>query len=145
MGYIDVLPTLMEIAGYEGQVENELDGINVLDAMRGENLEDRNWFTYFDQRSEKIERLALSTDEWKLIWERNAGDNTSPFEKTELYRIDTDKIESVNIAEQNKELVLSLQTVAEHFYRNKVEHQNPRYPDKENLAGSVIKNWTPEK
>lgn len=145
MGYIDVFPTLMAIAGVDEYTENELDGINVLNAIKGEKLEDRSWFTYFDQGSEKIERLALSTDEWKLIWQRNADDNTTSFEKTELYKIDTDTSESVDVAEKNINLVLSLQAAAEHFYRNKVEYQNPRYPDKEDLTGPIIQNWQPEK
>ena len=42
MGYIDVFPTLMEISGYKGSSKNELDGINVLSAIRGGKLRNHN-------------------------------------------------------------------------------------------------------
>ena len=72
IGYIDIFPTIMEVAGYKGALKNELDGMNVLNAMRGEKLPDRSWFTYLDQNNKKIERFALNTNNWKLVWQRNA-------------------------------------------------------------------------
>ncbi|MDB4584754.1 sulfatase-like hydrolase/transferase [Draconibacterium sp.] len=141
MGYIDVLPTLMQVVGYPGNPGNELDGINVLNAMKGEKLEDRVWFTYLDQNTEKLERFALNTDEWKLVWRRNAPDNEVPSEVIELFRIGNDKTESVQTAEKNKDIVQKLQAEIEKFYNFKLPNQNPRYYDKTNLSGPVIPNW----
>lgn len=145
MGYIDVFPTLMEIAGYKGQPVNLLDGTSILKALKGEKLENRNWFTYFYQNNEKIEQLALNTNQWKLVWQRNAPDNEIPFEKIELFRIDSDKEEAVNISEKNKEIVNLLKAETEKIYQLKLPGQIPRFNEKTNLSGHVIPNWQPVK
>lgn len=70
MGYIDVFPTLMAIAG-AGQTSNPLDGIDVLEAMKGNGGSgNRSWFSYLDQNDDKQEHLALHQDDWKVIVDR---------------------------------------------------------------------------
>ena len=108
MGYIDVLPTILEVAAGKN-IPGNLDGISVLKALRGEKLKDRSWFTYLDQNPEKIERFALNTDVWKLVWERNAPDNPKQFEQIELFRIDDDKVEFVNLKAGHNDIVQKLQ------------------------------------
>lgn len=141
MGYIDVFPTLMEVAAYQGNAKSELDGVNVLKAMQGGKLHDRNWFTYIDQNPGKIESFAINTDEWKLVWERNANDNPQKSELVELYRINDDKVESVNLKGEFKDVVQNLQKEIEGFYKQKQENQIPRYTEKVKLSGPVIPNW----
>jgi arylsulfatase A-like enzyme len=141
MGYIDVLPTLMDVVAYTAKPQNELDGISVLRGMQGDKLEDRRWFTYLDQNAEKIERFALNTDMWKLIWERNATDNEHQFKQIELYHIGKDKTESLEISEKHADVVQSLQQEIEKLYNLKSENQNPRYYEKKVLSGPVIPNW----
>lgn len=145
MGYIDVFPTLMEVAGFKGKPENELDGISVLKAMTGETLPDRSWFTYLDQNADKTERIALNTDEWKLIWTRNAPDNEETFEEIELYQMVQDKQESTDVSGEEQDMVKKLQAEVNRFYQLKSEHQNPRFYDKELLSGPPIPDWQPEK
>ena len=145
MGYIDVFPTLMEVAGYRGKTKESLDGISVLKGMRGEKLEDRNWFTYLDQNSDKIEQFAWNTNDWKLVWKRNAPDNPEKSEQIELFKISTDLTESVNVNEENEELVKELQTGIKSLYKFRQENQNPRYFEKQLLSGPVIPDWQPKK
>jgi arylsulfatase B len=95
VGYIDVFPTIAGIAGCK-QLPANLDGIDMMTVLRGEKLSDRLWFTYLDQNGNKMEQLALNTNEWKLIWRRNAPDSSIKQEQTELFRIGEDCGEVVN-------------------------------------------------
>jgi len=141
MGYIDVLPTLMNIADCDVDLKNELDGINVLSGMQGKTLDDRKWFTYLDQNQDKIERFALNTDQWKLVWNRNAPDNKMPSEQIELYRIEKDKTESIEISDKYKDVVQLLQAEIEKLYTFKLQNQNPRYYEKTVLSGPILLDW----
>jgi arylsulfatase B len=141
MGYIDVLPTLMNIADCDVDLKNELDGINVLSGMQGKTLDDRKWFTYLDQNQDKIERFALNTDQWKLVWNRNAPDNKTPSEQIELYRIEKDKTESIEISDKYKDVVQLLQAEIEKLYTFKLQNQNPRYYEKTVLSGPILPDW----
>jgi arylsulfatase B len=141
MGYIDVLPTLMNIADCDVDLKNELDGINVLSGMQGKTLDDRKWFTYLDQNQDKIERFALNTDQWKLVWNRNAPDNKTPSEQIELYRIEKDKTEWIEISDKYKDVVQLLQAEIEKLYTFKLQNQNPRYYEKTVLSGPILPDW----
>ncbi|MGQ7868733.1 sulfatase-like hydrolase/transferase [Sunxiuqinia sp. sy24] len=141
MGYIDVFPTLMEIGNYSGEIKNEIDGINILKGMQGEKLEERIWFTYLDQNGDKIERFALNTEQWKLVWKRNAPDNNKQISGIELFKISDDPGELDNVAEMNENIAQELQKEIGKLYSFKLKQQNPRYYEKEFLSGPVIPSW----
>ncbi len=107
MGYIDILPTIRNMIGITIPPKKPLDGIDVLDAMRGKaKLKDRLWFSYIDQAPDQIERLAVNTDFWKLIIHRSAADAKERIEPTlELYEIGNDPYEKLDIAKWNPESV----------------------------------------
>lgn len=141
IGYIDILPTLMAVAGYGGKPKNELDGQNVLAVMKGETItDDRSWFTYEDQGDDKIEDLAINTDQWKLIVSRpapDAGSKGSPAYK--LFRIDSDPNEELDLASQYPDKVEELFTEIEKFYSIKVNPQVPRYSEKGIYSEQILK------
>ena len=107
MGYIDILPTIRNMIGVTDPPKKPLDGIDVLDAMRGKaKLEDRLWFSYIDQAPDQIERLAVNTDFWKLIIHRSAADAANQIEPTlALYEIGNDPYEKLDIAKWKPESV----------------------------------------
>ena len=67
MGYIDVLPTLMRLAGVKDHAGKPLDGVDVLDLMaRKADPLSRPWFSYvgFGEK----DQLAVMEDTWKLTY-----------------------------------------------------------------------------
>ncbi|MCG8578955.1 MAG: sulfatase-like hydrolase/transferase [Bacteroidales bacterium] len=141
VGYIDVFPTLAEISGYEKNVKYKLDGMSMLNAMKGERMPKRKWFTYLDQNNEKVERLTIHSDNLKLVWYRNAPDNKVQTSRIELYNTTNDKGETDNVADKYPLLVEELQQQTEAFYKLKIERQNPRYYNNTTLSGPVIPEW----
>jgi len=146
MGYIDVFPTLMAIANYKGKPKNKLDGINILSGMKGAKLKDRNWFTYEDQKDDKIEDLAINNDQWKLVVNRGAPDATNVPVTNQLFRIASDPYEKMDLSAQEPDKVKELMKDLSRFYSLKAKHQIPRYSEKDNYPGPIlIPNWQPEK
>jgi len=65
---IDILPTLMRIAGVEDHGGKPLDGIDILDLVTGrQDRTDRDLYSYIGQQGEATEQLALIEPEWKLV------------------------------------------------------------------------------
>ncbi|MGQ8338820.1 arylsulfatase B [Sunxiuqinia sp. A32] len=146
MGYIDVFPTLMTVAGYNVNPKNNLDGINILDAIKGRKLSDRAWFTYEDQGNEKIEKIAINNDQWKLVVHRSAPDSEKNSWENELFRIADDPKEETDLSTQNKSELEELLKELDSFYKLKSDNQIPRYSVKGNYTEPVlIPNWQPTK
>jgi arylsulfatase B len=146
MGYIDVFPTLMAVAGYNETVNNNLDGINVIEGIKGERLNDRSWFTYEDQSDKKIEKLAVNKDQWKLIVHRSAPDSEDNFWSNELFQITDDPIEEVDLATKNPSKLEELLNELDGFYNLKSDIQIPRYSKKDSYdEPELIPNWQPAK
>lgn len=154
MGYIDVLPTVKRMIGATEPSAKPLDGIDVLDAMRGKaTLPDRTWFSYVDQNDSRIEHLAANTDFWKLVIHRPAPDSDATETTVELYEIKNDPYEKLEVgsrdpksvkkrANQIAEAKERLTAEIEAFLALKSENQIKRF----RLGAGVtppLPKWTP--
>ena len=104
IGYIDVLPSILAAAGVS--VPGNVDGVNVLPALRGEaKLRPRPWFTYIHQ-SESAHG-SVHEDNWKLIAHGDfMGVGSRP--ELELYDLDKDPAEKANLAERHPDITARL-------------------------------------
>ena len=122
VGYIDVFPTLMRVAGASGHGGQPFDGEDAWDVIRGEKTRG-DWFfhSYFQgqripQNSEPgrkvmFERNAVNSRRWKLVrlgpdMRKTANPRTDA--TLELYRIDEDISERRNLARQHPYIVEDL-------------------------------------
>lgn len=65
---IDVLPTLMRIAGIEATGAKPLDGLDVLDVLTGAQPElERELFNYIGQEGVDREHISYMTNDWKMV------------------------------------------------------------------------------
>lgn len=112
MGYIDVLPTALRLAGVKTPATDKsrpLDGRDVLDAMRGAaRLPERPWYSYHAQGGEALG--AVCVGDWKLVLV--GGDVLSgqadPKSKVELFNLKDDPAEKNNLAATQPERVAQL-------------------------------------
>jgi arylsulfatase B len=109
LAYIDVLPTLMRVAGVKTHGGKPLDGVDALDVLTGATKKlPRDLYSYIGQQGEASERISLLEPTWKLIVNgpkiSDAGIPRSR-RNTLLYRIETDPYESKNLAEQHPDVV----------------------------------------
>jgi len=110
MGFIDVLPTLMRIAGVADHGGRPLDGVDVLDAMARKSAgPERPWYSYVGYGTK--DQLAVTEGEWKLIY---VGPRIlkTPDPRTggavHLFRIREDPNETTDLADKHPEVVRRL-------------------------------------
>jgi len=110
MGYIDVYPTVKRLAGLADTADpNPLDGIDVLDVMRGKaKAPRRDWFSYIHQSGPE-EHLSVIDGPFKLVVHSPApgilADGARAKSRCELYHLDNDPREQTNLAERHPDMV----------------------------------------
>ena len=106
--YIDVLPTLMEVAEIEQHAGKSLDGVSLVGLLTGEdNQQDRDIYSYIGQGGEDTEQITLIEPEWKLVVIGRKLTDPTPNAKRDihLFRINEDPYEKDNLAARNPEVV----------------------------------------
>lgn len=145
MGYIDVLPTLRGIIGVAEPPKKPLDGIDVLDAMRGSaTLPTRSWYTYLDQGNDRMQRLALNRGKFKLVGHVPAPDAQGGEAQWELFEIWNDPYEKLEMADRYAETFDELKTEMDAFLNLRQADQIIRF-----RIGAqdtpALPQWTPTK
>lgn len=135
MGFVDVMPTLLEIAGIKDKPENPYDGISMLSILTGKKQEiDRNLY---------LGSGAIVNNNWKLI---KAASNNPKMDLKEdhFFHISTDPSEKLNVRRENPELYAKLKKDLERFDAIKPSVTVPPYG--EGRKGFVApKEWLVKK
>lgn len=95
MSYVDVLPTLAEIAGGQSLIPKDLDGVSVLNLLEGEQPKPNSRQIYLGAG-------AIIDSKWKLV-----GD--------QLFAIRTDPSETTDLAASNPDIVKALRAEVQRF------------------------------
>ncbi|MBC8115035.1 MAG: sulfatase-like hydrolase/transferase, partial [Candidatus Saccharimonas sp.] len=98
-GMMDVLPTLVTLAGGSLPADRKLDGANISPLLFGEPGAKPVRDVFYFYRGLKLE--AVRNGSWKLH-----------LETSELYNLETDIGESINVAATNPEIVTQLRNIA---------------------------------
>lgn len=113
MGMIDIYPTLKRIAQIKAKDRNRIDGIDVLDIMRGKKTAPkRDWFSYIAQG--RPDQMALCDGTWKMVVTKGSVldvDLSKKSEKgptVELFRLDLDPVESRNLLEEHPKVAADM-------------------------------------
>ena len=118
MGFVDIMPTLMEIAGIKGKPENQYDGISMFSILTGKKQEiDRNLY---------LGSGAIINNNWKLI--KAASDNPKMnLKEDHFFHISTDPSEKLNVRNENPEIYAKLKIELEKFDAIKPSVSVPPY------------------
>lgn len=115
VAYVDVLPTLLAAAGTDASPPRPLDGVDVLDVLRGRASEpERDLFAYASLRTGQAatggEGLAVTTRDWKLVRFGPRFDRDPDGERSALalFRIREDPGETANVADEHPAVVQEL-------------------------------------
>lgn len=131
MGYIDLLPTLKDVIGFEKELPKPLDGINVLPALTKQGkLPERPWYSFDAQNPNGVERMALHLREWKLVTEGPAVTDASFLSegKMELFNIVKDQQEKKNAADSNPGIRNELLAKLKEFRSMQPDDALPPFP-----------------
>jgi len=127
LGWGDVYPTLKRIAQVKAKDPNPIDGIDVLDIMRGKKKAPlRDWFGYIAQG--RTDRTALCDDTWKMVVIGGGvldvklgetGGKKAP--RVELYRLDRDPGEGGNVLAEHPDVAARMLKRMQEFRRLKID------------------------
>ena len=116
MSEIDVLPTLVGLAGGKVPADSKIDGLDVWPLLSGQSKESPHEALFYF-RSNNME--AVRSGPWKLFVRRQgvgkgkAAAAGKAHGVGELYNLDSDIREAKNVADQNPEVVRRLQALME--------------------------------
>jgi len=114
MGYIDVLPTILQSAGepISRGKSRPLDGVSLHGLLSGktETLSERDWFSYHGQAGVDTETIAIRSEPWKLVVN---GPDIRPFGQpiehhVFLFNIASDPNEKVNLIDNHPQVAQQL-------------------------------------
>lgn len=95
----DIMPTLCELTGVSSNPDST--GISILPTLLGKPGQKQHKYLYWEQGDHEY---AVRMDKWKLVKSRKA---------IELFNLETDLIESRNIANRHPDIVARLQAFAQ--------------------------------
>ncbi|HEV7330981.1 MAG TPA: arylsulfatase [Flavisolibacter sp.] len=105
----DLYPTFLQMAGIK--VDQPVDGISLLPALKGEKLQQRPYFYW--ALHEAGGKQAVRVGDWKAVRVNVSKDADAPIE---LYHLKTDPQEKANIATKHPERVAALKAILQAAY-----------------------------
>ncbi|MCE2560020.1 MAG: sulfatase-like hydrolase/transferase [Acidobacteria bacterium] len=113
VSYVDVLPTLMGIAGIDGHGGKPLDGVDVGDVLSGEAVAgpERDLYSFIAQLDPEREQVSVTEGDWKPLVREGAADMS----RTMLFQLAEDALEERDVSAEHPDLVARLFEKATEF------------------------------
>lgn len=142
---IDVLPTLMRVAGVEGRGVRPLDGIDALDVLTGDTpVIDRDLYNYIGQAGLDQEQISYTTSEWKLVVmgpaviDETANENAR---RRYLFKIREDPYEERDIAADHPDVVTEMYKKLKAFRALQPADAIPAYGEGQDSGFVAPERW----
>jgi arylsulfatase B len=145
IGVIDVLPTLMSVAGVDDHGGKPLDGLNVWPLIAGEQQQiDRELYSYIGARGEDTEQVSYRDGDWKLVvtgpnLANPKADNSK--RKRLLFRLDRDPNEQNDLAAEEPQRVAAMFAKAKAFRELQPADGVPPYSEGQNEPFTPPAEW----
>ena len=128
---IDVMPTLMRIAGVQRHTGKPLDGVDMLDVLTGRKQAlDRELFNYIGQQGTHAEQISYMTNDWKMVvLGPDVTDDTADdsLRTRFLFKISEDLGEELNLIDANPVLAEAMYQRIKEFRSLQPEEGVPPY------------------
>ena len=120
---IDLMPTLAKLAGGNAPSDRIIDGVDISNLVHGQKTNLQRDYFYYQHDCLR----AVRSGKWKLMlahtepvkgsiiarWKRHvAAADTERIQEPQLYNVETDISESINVASQNPRVVTRLKKLA---------------------------------
>ena len=119
VAYIDVLPTLMSVAGLDGHGGRPLDGRNVLEVLAGADPDGpaRDLYSFVGQKNPGREQVSVISGAWKLVVIGPPLDRpgSAAASRKLLFRIEEDPFEERDLAADRPDVAARLLDKAREF------------------------------
>ncbi len=118
MGFVDMFPTLVELAGYKGEMNIEFDGISMAPVLFGkkENIERTFYLGYG----------AMVNQNWKLMMKKGSKPSMDIKEDI-LFNMKEDPYETINVKKAHEESFLKMKSWLQKYEDIQAEVSVPAY------------------
>ena len=154
--HFDLVPTIIDICGIATSDDNPLDGRSLWPLIRGEKVDwaDRSIMYHWTRGfPEPYHNIAVRKGPFKLVGQ---GDYRMTVHDFELYNLDTDPFESIDISQQNIKKTTELKKEFDNWYSDVMcdadlkiqriiigsEFENPVVLNRNDTKGPMAKKWT---
>ena len=142
---IDVLPTVMRMAGIERYTGRPIDGIDMLDLLTGRQQSlDRDLFNYIGQEGRDREYVSYMTTDWKmLVFGRDVTDESADESSRRrlLFRIAEDIGEERNVIDEYPEVARSMYQKIKEFRSLQPQDAVPPYQQGRDAGFKAPPRW----
>ena len=142
---IDVLPTVMRMAGIERYTGRPIDGIDMLDLLTGrQQTLDRDLFNYIGQEGRDREYVSYMTTDWKmLVFGRDVTDESADESSRRrlLFRIAEDIGEERNVIDEYPEVARSMYQKIKEFRSLQPQDAVPPYQQGRDAGFKAPPRW----
>ncbi len=137
---IDVLPTLLDACAIDPPKEVRIDGVSLLPLLEGKesNLPDRVYFTQWHQgpvpfeyvhfavRGQQYKLIAPQDDPHHIVYQPSDQELKQILGSLELYDVENDSSERINIAKKHPEIVLDYLEKYENWFDDVTAERDAR-------------------
>ncbi|MBT31591.1 MAG: arylsulfatase [Thalassobius sp.] len=126
--HYDILPTLAQICHVEMPMDRSIDGKSLLPLLEGDDIiwENRTMFFYWTRKyPELYNNIAMQSGPYKLV---GHADHNSPITDFELFKLDDDPYEQMNILGDNKGVAEALKSEFDRVYAELITSENIKNP-----------------
>jgi arylsulfatase A-like enzyme len=109
--FVDLLPTIVTLAGGSLPTGRPIDGIDIGPALHGEPIPEREALYFFQYWTLN----AVRSGRWKLHIDRHGHPNPDTRELPQLFDLETDPTESYNVVNREPEVLARLMMLAQRF------------------------------
>ncbi len=143
---IDIMPTLMSVAGVDDHRGEPLDGIDALDVLTGDaDGVSRDLYNYIGQAGLDQEQISYMTDEWKLVVLGPAVNDEAAEDSARrrfLFRIQEDPYEQHNVAADHPDVVSEMYQKVKAFRALQPDDAVPPYDEGRDSGFVAPERWS---
>lgn len=124
--HLDLMPTLLDIAGVDASLPHAIDGQNLMPAIRGEDVAwaERPLFFYWQRGlPEPYRNIAVREGNYKLVGQSG---HDAALEDLELFDIAADPYEQTNVVAEQPEVAARLRGLFDAWYAEAIDSPHLR-------------------
>ena len=134
---VDIFPTILDVLDIDYPILKDRDGRSLVPFFSGKKIEEKSVYLHTIPYVEKSihDKVGIRTSKYKYF--RHA---TQSEENVNLYDLENDPQENINIASENPDIVKEMEKILEDFTKNSVTEEEKLTEEEEKIVEAQLKD-----